>query len=193
MRVVSGRRGTWGAGLALGTLLLGVLYGAAVLAAEFQVRAAEARLVDGVYRLDAQLSLDFSTEVLEALDNGVSIDLVLEIEILRQRSWLWDEDFASLQQHYQLRHHALSQQYLVKNLNTGVQLAYPNLVEAKAALEHVHDFPMLDQRLLKAGEHYRARLRVRLDIESLPAPLRPLAYLFRGWRLTSDWYEWDLQ
>jgi hypothetical protein len=185
-----GARATW---WTLGTLLLALLHGAAAAAAEFQVQAAETRLINGVYRLDAQLSLEFSDEVLEALDNGVPIDLVLEIEILRQRSWVWDEDLASLEQRHQLRHHALSQQYVVKNLNTGVQQAYPNLAEAKAALGQIRDFPMLDQRLLKPGEHYRARLRVRLDIESLPAPLRPLAYLFRGWRLTSDWYEWTLQ
>ena len=34
---------------------------------------------------------------------------------------------------------------------------------------------------------------VYVDIEALPAPLRPVAYLSSPWRLTSEWYEWPLE
>ena len=31
---------------------------------------------------------------------------------------------------------------------------------------------------------------VRAEIEALPAPLRPIAYVSPSWRLSSGWYEW---
>jgi hypothetical protein len=37
------------------------------------------------------------------------------------------------------------------------------------------------------------RLRADLEIESLPLPLQPLAYLGQGWRLTTGWTQWPLQ
>jgi hypothetical protein len=45
---------------------------------------------------------------------------------------------------------------------------------------------------LAADETYHLRMRADLDIESLPLPLQPLAYLGRGWKLTSGWSQWPL-
>ena len=39
---------------------------------------------------------------------------------------------------------------------------------------------------------YSVRLQASLDIEALPLPLRPLAYVSPSWHLSSEWYTWDL-
>jgi Domain of unknown function (DUF4390) len=161
-------------------------------AEDLVVESASTRLVNKVYLLNARIHYALSAKALDALYNGVPLTLELHIMVYRQRTLLWDEEVASLTQSYQLRYHALTEQYLVKNLNTESQQSYPTLSSALRALGRVHDFPMLDERLLEHGEKYIAYLRVRLDIESLPAPLRPLAYLSSGWRLSSDWYSWPL-
>ncbi|NCF09332.1 MAG: DUF4390 domain-containing protein, partial [Gammaproteobacteria bacterium] len=56
----------------------------------------------------------------------------------------------------------------------------------------LRDFPMLDRRLLRVGVRYGARLRASLDVEALPLPLRPVAYLSSAWDLTSEWHDWLL-
>ena len=56
----------------------------------------------------------------------------------------------------------------------------------------ITDFPFLDQGLLIAGERYEGALRVLLDLEALPAPLRLFAYLSDDWRLSSEWRTWPL-
>jgi hypothetical protein len=159
---------------------------------EFQVRRVQTRLENEVYRLDADIALRLSGDAREALENGVPLTIDLSIQVLRPRWLVWDERIAALKQSYRLRYHALSQQYLVTNLNTGIQQTFTSRGSALKAIGTLRDFPMLDRRLLKVGESYAARLRARLDIESLPVPLRPLAYLSSEWRLSSEWYEWPL-
>jgi len=163
------------------------------LAAEFRVREVRSQLVDGVYRMDADLDLELEGEVRDALVNGVPLILGVEIEVVQQRPWLWDQTVASLEQRYQLRHHALSRRYLVKNLNTGVQTSHTHLEDALASVERIRGLPLLEQPLLVAGDEYQGRVRVRLHTEALPSPLRPMAYLSRDWRLKSEWVEWPLQ
>ena len=158
----------------------------------FEVLRAQTHLVDGVYRLNAEIEFGFSEVALEALHNGVPLTIELEIEVFRERDWLWDETVASLQQWLRLEYHALARQYVVTNLNSGDHKAFPTLQAATDFLGRVQEFPLLDRSLVERGGAYYARLRASLDIESLPAPLRPVAYLSGDWRLASEWYQWRL-
>jgi len=36
------------------------------------------------------------------------------------------------------------------------------------------------------------RLRCSLDIESLPTPVRLLAYVSSAWDMDNEWYQWPL-
>jgi hypothetical protein len=99
---------------------------------------------------------------------------------------------ASLEQRYQLRYHALSHQYLLQNINSGAFYAFHTLEAALGTLGSLQDFPLIDKQLVEKGEEYEVLLHAELDIEALPSPLRPLAYITPAWRLDSDWYTWSL-
>ncbi|HEY5720313.1 MAG TPA: DUF4390 domain-containing protein [Gammaproteobacteria bacterium] len=178
----------------LGWLLGGLLLPLAVAAdpPRFRVVEAATRLVDEVYRLDARLDLEFSAEVFEALDNGVPLTIELQIEVFEPSDWLWDSSVAELSQRYVLEYRALSGQYLVTNVNTDERSSYAGRHAALVAIGRLQGFPMLDHRLLGVGKRYGARIRARLDIEALPLPLRPVAYLSEAWDLASDWHTWLL-
>lgn len=173
-------------------LLIGLLWTIGCLAAGFEVIDASTRLDGGVYRLNAQIEYRFSKAALEALQNGVPLTVEIEMEVRRRRSWVWDETVYALTQRFQLEYHALSQQYLVSNLNSGERRAFPTQTAALGFMGRIHDFPLLDRSLLIENERYEAALRVQLDIEALPAPLRLFAYLSDYWRLASEWRSWPL-
>jgi len=97
-----------------------------------------------------------------------------------------------MQARYRIRTHPLSGSYVLANLNSGQRHTYRSYTEMHAALGRVSNFPMIDQALIAAGADYRFRLRPRLDIEALPSPLRPLAYLKSLWRARDKWSEWRL-
>ncbi|QKT03494.1 DUF4390 domain-containing protein [Ectothiorhodospiraceae bacterium 2226] len=155
----------------------------------FVVERAEMRLVDRVYVLDSDIRYTLSPDTLGALDMGVPLTIELEIQLVNPRWWWWDEIVAELTQSYQLQHHALTERYVVKNLNSGAQQTFAELGPALEALGRVRDLPLLDVKLLGSGEHI-GRVRAALNIEALPAPLRPMAYLSPQWRMSSAWYEW---
>ncbi len=188
-------RGLLTRGLALLGLLL-LLAPAAVQANDrFTVTHAETHLKGGVYLLDAQIAMEFSRDAVEALNNGVPLTLMLDIRIDRLRNWWLDAEQAVLEQRYQLTYYALSDQYLVRNLNTGNVYSYPSLESAADAIGSLSDFPLLDSKLLQDGdseEQFEVLLRMRLDLEALPLPLRVMAYVQKAWRLSSEWSAWPL-
>jgi len=163
-----------------------------VLAQSFSVQDARTTLEDGVYRLDARLTFELPKKVLEALDNGVPLTFALDIEVRRPRRYLWDDNIASLEQRTTLQYFALTDQYLLRNLNSGYVASYSTLATALRALGDIRGLPIIDAKLLRPDRHYMVSIRSYLDFESLPVPLRMRAYISRDWWLTSGWYSWDL-
>jgi hypothetical protein len=147
---------------------------------------------NGIYQLDTIISYTLSPEALEALESGVTLTFSVDIIISRARKYWWDVNVAVLEQQYQLRYHALSDQYIVSNLNSGAVNSFPTLRGALAVMGSIVDLPLIDDKLLDASLDYEGRLRASLDIDYLPTPLRLLAYVTSGWRLSSEWRTWTV-
>lgn len=175
-------------------LLLMLAWGtASALSAQgFEVTDAATSLNNGVYYVDAEVEINFSEESTQALQSGVALTVRYEMEVRRIRRWLWDPPVARLASRYQLARHALSKQYVVRNLNLGTTQSFPTMQAAKIGLGRISRFPLVDRTLLDGQFDYRWRMRARLDIGALPAPLRPLAYLSNLWHHDSEWHEWPL-
>lgn len=180
----------WSRALLLTLLVLVATH--AWAADRFTVEQATTRLEQGVYLLDAQIAMEFSRDATEALNNGVPLTLMLDIRIDRMRNWWLDDDIAELQQRYQITYYALSDQYLVRNLNTSTVYSYPSLDAAVEALGTLQGFPLLDSELLENEEEYEVLMRMQLDLDALPMPLRVVAYVQKAWRMSSDWSAWSL-
>lgn len=178
--------------LALLALLAWLGVATSARTAGFDVIGASTRLEGGVYRLSAQVEYVLSQPALDALQNGVPLTIELLMEVRRRRSWVWDETVFSLAQRFRLEYHALSRQYLVHNLNSGERRNFSTRPAALRFMGRIHDFPLLDRSLLAADQRYEGALQARLDLDTLPAPLRLFAYLSEDWRLTSEWYTWPL-
>ncbi len=159
----------------------------------FSVLHADTTLVDGVYLLNARVDYRLSEVIMGALQNGVMLTVQVEVEVERERTLLWNAELTRLSQRYELRYHALTRQYLVQNLNTAMQQAFPTQAAALSALGEIKNVPLLDEHLLTPGANYSARLRARLDHSQLPAPLRLTALLSPAWQTASAWYTWPLQ
>lgn len=174
----------------IGITSLGISHSAH--ADNFKIYHADTEIVDKVYRLNANLDYNFSEEALKAIDSGVPLVLVLEIELYRPRDYIWDKQVAELEQRYKLQYHALAEQYLVTNLNSGSQQTYSSFHSAIASIRNINGLPVIDENLLEKGVAYAARMRASVELSALPGPLRLNAIFSRKWRLDSDWYEWSV-
>ena len=160
---------------------------------QFVIRDAKMSMDRGVYLLDADIDYKLSGPMTEALLNGIPLVFNLEIEVFELNDWWLNSTIANLNQVYQLEFHALSRQYVVENLNTGVQEAFPDLGSALRHLGTVVKLPIIDSALLDASEKHEFKIRASLDIDALPLPLRVRAYIFSEWQLDTDWRTQRLQ
>lgn len=161
---------------------------------EFVIHNAELVLSEKVYQLNARMEFEFSKDVMQAIENGVPLVIATEIEFLEPRSYIWDKELATLEQRYQLQFHALSEQYIVRNLNSGAQYTFFTLTAALQKIGHIDHLPILDEKLLakKQEDNYYARIRAHLSFDNLPVPLKLNALISRSWWLGSEWVELDL-
>ncbi len=173
-------------------MLLSLSSNVASAEARFEISEVKVNLVDKVYYLSAQIDYELSDKMMEVMHKGVPVVVALDIEFLRSRKYLWDEEVAQLVQRYRLEYHALTRQYLVTNLNSGSQHSFPTLEVALALLGTVVDLPVLDKQLIEEKERYVGLMRASVDVAELPTPLRLRAYFSSDWHLTSEWYSWIL-
>jgi hypothetical protein len=159
----------------------------------FAIRTAYLAPSQGVYMLNAKLHLVLPEGALQAIQDGVALTLQAEIELQRSRRWWLDDTVASLELNYEVVYHALTETYLLRNLNSGEQTAFSTFDTALEALSNLHDLPFVDQSLLSPNEQFEARLRATIDIRTLPEALRMVLFWTDNWRQQTDWYLWPLK
>jgi Domain of unknown function (DUF4390) len=158
-----------------------------------EVVAASVALDEGVYELDARLDLAIPEAGRRAIEAGLTLELDYQIEIARVRRYLPDAEVASLQQRFELSYHALSQRYLLRNLNTGEQQDFGTLQASLDRLAEVRGLPLLDSSLLEPGSTYEFRVRAELNLRTAPDSLGWLLFWTEDWSATSEWYAWTLR
>lgn len=163
-----------------------------VMAQNLGIDKVSIRLDEGVYRLDAQIDYKLSEAAVDALDNGVPLTMQVHIQVRKDDAWIWQSDTSEYRLRYVIRYHALSGLYEVSSQGSDHRRNFVTRDAALTALGELTDLPLIEASRLEPGETYSVEMRVDLDIEALPLPLRPLAYLSPSWNLSSGWTSWPL-
>ena len=166
---------------------------AAVAASRVEIRSASLSLDQDVYELDARAQIGLPEDARKAIVAGLALRLDYEIELSRVRRYMLDATIASLVQSYELSYHALSQRYLLRNLNTGEQQDFGTLQSALDRLGDVRAVPVIDAALVLAGPSHEVNLRAVLHMSTVPDALKWLLFWSDDWSATSDWYTWPLR
>lgn len=179
-------------GIASSAALLGTLTGAVSRIARadvITVKSAEVRAEEDGYVLNAEFDLAINSTLEEALQRGVPLYFVLELEVVRTR-WYWlDEKVLSMDTQYRIAWNALTQQYRVSS-GLFAQTLY-TLDEVERFLSRVTSRPIARRDQLQPGQRYEAALRLRLDVNQLPKPFQVNALASREWSLQSEWHRFS--
>jgi hypothetical protein len=155
-----------------------------------RVTSASMSLDEGVYGLDADTEISLPDGARSAIDAGLALRVRYVVEIARVRRYMLDANVATLEQSFEVGYHALSQRYLLRNLNTGEQQDFGNLAAALARLSSLRGLPLIDASLLEPGVPYAIRVRAELTLRSAPDTLSWLLFWTDDWSADSEWYEW---
>jgi hypothetical protein len=159
----------------------------------FEIRSAYVEPSEGVYQLNATIDFELPAGAREAVRQGVPLTMHLEIVVRRQRFYWFDETVATLEQDYELVFHALSERYLIRNLNSGEQASYSTLDTALDQLRVISNLPILDAALLVPERRHEISVRATLDVRTMPDTLRFILFWADDWRQRSEWYTWSPQ
>jgi len=178
--------------------------------AEFRVSQVEARAQAEVLAVSGRIDLALSPRVEEALAKGIAMDILIDLRLYRERAWLWNELVATWLLRRQVRFQALTGQYLVTesvqcspahascvmptdNASELVGSGLESLAETLRQVGSLNDLRLRLPQALEPELTYALDVRGSLDIEALPAPLRPVAYTSTDWHLNSGWTAWTLK
>ncbi|MGM0516467.1 MAG: DUF4390 domain-containing protein [Pseudomonadota bacterium] len=151
-----------------------------------------AEVRDGAVFVDADLAISPSAQVIEAMRNSIALRLVVEASVSQPREWLWDRKLAEGERHLRLEYHALSRTWMVTDLTVRETHTFSDLAGAVDSLSRIRAWRLADWKRLEGSDRLLGRMRVRLEVNKLPLPLRVPALLDPAWDLNSDWFLWSL-
>jgi hypothetical protein len=173
--------------LALGALLLALA--AAGAHADERIALSGAQLevrhgADAGAYLDAQFELALPYPLRDAVDRGIALYFVIDLEVSRSRWYWFDKRLVDDSIVYRLNFSPLTRQYRLAR--GGLAQPFDTLDQALATLRRVVQWRVADAALLDGGRN-QARIRLRLDTSMLPKPFQVNALTDRDWTLVSDW------
>jgi hypothetical protein len=178
-------------------LFLLLIFSMPLHAETFSVEYARVTKIGNGYVLNAQINYPLTARVKEAIENSVPIVFSQQIKLIRQtpllgKYWIWERTPWLTEIRYQLRYHALSRQYIVRNIGTHNQNTYPALSDALHELGHINALSLPPEHISDT-EGLSLQVRSELDLYALPTPMRPGALLSEKWQLASPWVtaQWD--
>lgn len=158
----------------------------------FTIEHAELKRSAGEYLLDADIKLRLSEEVIAALEHGISLQIDTEIRIKQTRTWLWDKIIGDKTLSWRLKYHPLSNQYIVAPARPGIKQHFQTLKQALKFIGTIKEQRAFTAGVLERNNNYTAQIRARLNIKSLPTPLRLTTYIDTNWQLASPWFIWKI-
>ncbi len=175
------------------TLLLaaGLLLTAPVHAEDIHIKSVALDAVDEGYQFNADVEIALNPMLERALERGIVLYFVSELNLLSPR-WYWlDEKVARSKQREALSYYALTRQY---RLSRGsLSQNFSTLKGALQALGRLRNRPIVANSELSQETEYIAELRVWLDLSRLPKPFQVEALSSKEWNLSSDTLQWNVR
>ncbi len=158
----------------------------------FQVLSASSYPLKSNIAINALLKINFTKEVVEALENGIPLTIAVEVQVFYEKTWWRNVLIKESVQRFELRYHPLTDIHEVKNIATYERYSFNSRQEAMAILGTIQGAQLIEKNKLEANKEYFVQIRTLLDISYLPAALRQLAAVSSTWRLESSWYRWAI-
>jgi hypothetical protein len=176
-------------------ILFGLLISAASIAqgeSAFNIKAASFTMQDSLLLLDSTIEIELPKYINKAIDQGFAVPLMFEVEVLKYSKYWLDEKLLSLKQQYQLHYLPMLSSYAIFDVNANQRMYFNSRLEAVRYLKVIYAYPMFDINNINQSGRVYVRMRVGIDVDELPLPLKSSSLWDNDWELQSDWFEWKV-
>jgi hypothetical protein len=165
--------------------------------ASLPVDVTELRLerVDGALLLQSSLRIDLSSTVEDALQKGMPIYFVTEVELMRDRWYWYDKKVGAATRHYRLAYQPLTRKWRlnvsrdpigVVGLASSLSQTFETLPEAMSAIRRTVNWKLADMTDIDVDNKYTLSFKFRLDVSQLPRPFQMTAGSQAEWNLNTQ-------
>ena len=150
---------------------------------------------EGALLLQSSLRLDLSAVVEDALQKGMPIYFVSEVEITRER-WYWsDKKISAVARHYRLAYQPLTRLWRLNvsrepigtvGVNSSLSQSFETLPEALAAVRRTVNWKVTDLSDIESDNKYTLMFKFRLDVSQLARPFQMTAGSNAEWNLAAQ-------
>lgn len=148
---------------------------------------------ENAYYISTKFNIEFNKQILDALEHGIPLTFNIELKAQAKRKWLPGYTVTSKTISYHLRYQPLTEDFLTINLETGVRNFYDTLTGALSNICQLNNHKLIDSHVLRNDLEYNGLIRIYLDRDKLPSPMRPQAYFSDKWQLETKWHKWQIK
>ena len=150
---------------------------------------------EGALLLQSSLRLDLSSIVEDALQKGMPLYFLAEVEITRDR-WYWtDKKISIVSRHYRLAYQPLTRLWRLNvsrepigsvGIASSLSQSFETLPEALAAIRRTVNWKVADLSDIEADSKYTLIFKFRLDVSQLARPFQMTAGSNAEWNLATQ-------
>jgi hypothetical protein len=179
----------------LGTLLLMPAAAQSPLNSPVEVTELRLERADGALFLQSSLRLDLSSTVEDALQKGMPIYFVTEVELMRDRWYWYDKKVGAVARHYRLAYQPLTRKWRLNvsrdpigavGLASSLSQTFETLPEAMSAIQRTVNWKLADTTDIDVDNKYTLSFKFRLDVSQLPRPFQMTAGSQAEWNLSAQ-------
>ena len=148
------------------------------------LNTAEVRVEDERVVLSVDFALSLNSTLEEALQRGIPLYFLLEVEIQRPRWYWFDEKVLQHSTQYRVSYQPLTRQYRVAS--GLLSQTFDSVQEVERLIGRVTARTIAQASDLEKGSRYDVVVRLRLDQNQLPKPFQVNALASREWHLASE-------
>ena len=177
----------WRSGLNLLVVFcLGFLIHSSALAEGIEVTTAKLEASDDGYRVQVGFAFELGNDVRAAINEGIPVSFIAEVEINRPRWYWFDEKTIRSTQTIKIQYDLWRRQYTAA-VNGGLKQNFSNLDDVINLVKQTRRWLVAERNSLSFGSTYNVAVRLKLDSSQLSKPMLFTSLSNSGWRLSSDW------
>lgn len=151
---------------------------------------AKLEITEDGYQLNADIDLQLTAGMQEAIRKGVPLYFIAEFQLTRGR-WYWlDQNVISATRDRRISYAPLTDQYRIAI--SGISQNVSSFEDVRRVLSRIRSWTVAEKGQLRPDEKYEAALRFRLDTSQLPKPFQLNVITSKEWSLSSEWHRWSV-
>ena len=138
--------------------------------------------------LNGDVSVELEDTLIQALRTGIPLEFSSEFQIYKP-SFFSSETIYSKKRHATVQYHGITRRFSVQ-VNNGNFVYFESLTEALAACLSVKSWISVPANNLSVRRNnIYARIRLKLNLESLPRPISIVAASDSSWQVSTGWVD----